>query len=85
MEQQQEQHTLTIENRKGITATQITAVVGFSPTRLTLSCRDGKIVVSGEDMKIINFSKSTGAFSAVGEINSVVYTKSASGVKKLFK
>lgn len=85
MEQQNEQHNLSVENRKRITATKIDSVDGFSSGRITLTYAGGKITVSGSDLKIVAFSKSTGAFSAVGNIDSVTYSHIGAGVKRLFK
>lgn len=84
--EQTEQHILTIENRKRITATQIEAVEAFSSTQLVLSYAGGRIIVGGSDMKITAFSKSSGSFSASGTINSVKYAQGAGGLRqKLFK
>ena len=76
------QHTLTIDNKKLLTATAIEGVVSFSPVRLTLTYAGGKITVEGSDMKITSFSKQTGAFSAGGTILSVRYLSSGGGLKK---
>lgn len=85
MEQQNEQHVVTVENRKRITATQIDAVDAFSATQIILSYSGGRIVVAGSDLKITAFSKSSGQFTAVGTVNSVKYSKNGSGIKGLFK
>ena len=82
----EETHTLSIEQCKRVTATQITSVDGFSDKQIILSYAGGRIVVSGNGMKIVNFSKTGGNFSAVGEIFSARYTGKAVGFKqKLFK
>lgn len=84
--EQTEQHILTIENCKRVTATAITGVDSFSPTQLVLSYAQGRIVVGGSDMKIVNFSKSTGAFAATGAITQAKYLqKSQSLRKRLFR
>ncbi|MGN0814084.1 MAG: YabP/YqfC family sporulation protein [Candidatus Coproplasma sp.] len=81
-----EQHILTVENCKKITATGIVSVDSFSPTRLTVTYSGGRISVEGAGMKITAFSKSTGSFCACGEINSVKYLgRGESLKKKLFK
>ncbi len=85
MEQQTEQHTVTIENRKRITATQIAAVDSFSATQIVLSYAGGRIVVGGSDMKITAFSGADGRFCAAGTISSVKYAQQGGGIKKLFK
>ncbi len=85
MEQQTEQHTITIENRKRITATQIAAVDSFSATQIVLSYAGGRIVVGGNDMKITAFSGTDGRFCAAGTISSVKYVQQGGGLKKFFK
>lgn len=81
-----EQHIISIENRKRLTATQIEAVEAFSATRLVLGYAGGRIIIAGSDMKITAFSKSNGNFSASGTFNSVSYAQKAVGfTKRLFK
>lgn len=84
--EQTEQHILSIENRKRITATQIEAVDAFSPTQIVLSYTGGRIIVTGNGMKITAFSKTNGNFSASGEITSFKYCQKGLGLKqRLFK
>lgn len=81
-----EGHTLNVENCKRISATEISGVDAFSERQMVLSYTGGRIIVSGSGMKIANFSKSTGAFSATGNIFSVRYAQKGEGLrKKLFK
>ncbi len=81
-----EGHNITVENCNRITATQITAVDSFSDKQIVLGYAGGRIVVQGSGMKIINFSKSTGAFSAVGTITAARYIQKGLSLKqKLFK
>ena len=81
-----EGHNLTIEQCKKISATQITSVDSFSPHQIVLSYSGGRIVVSGSGMKIVNFSKTSGAFAATGDIVSVRYAAKGIGFKsRLFK
>lgn len=84
----EEGHNLTVEQCKKVTASAISSVDAFSAQQIVLSYAGGRIIVSGNSMKIVNFSKTSGAFSAVGEINGVRYTggKGASSIRKrLFK
>lgn len=81
-----ENHNLTIENCKRITATEISSVDSFSDKQIVLSYSNGRIVVQGSGMKIVSFSKSTGAFSATGDIFGARYVQKSSSIKqKLFK
>lgn len=86
MEQNEQQHILSIENCKRITATGIQSVDAFSSTQLVLSYSGGRIVVSGSEMKITSFSKTNGQFSASGTISGVKYAGKATNLRqKLFK
>lgn len=77
---------ITIESCKRVTATEITSVDSFSDKQIVLSYANGRIVVQGSGMKIVNFSKSTGAFSATGDIFSARYMQKGSSLKqKLFR
>ena len=79
-------HSLGIEQCKKITATAIESVDSFSDKQIVMSYSAGRIVVAGNGMKIINFSKSNGSFAATGEIISVRYIGKGMGLKsKLFK
>lgn len=81
-----ENHIINLENMRRISATEITGVDSFSDKQIVLSFSGGRIVVAGTGIKIVNFSKSSGAFSATGEFASVRYMQKSSGFKqKLFK
>ena len=81
-----EGHNLTVEQCNRITATEIISVNAFSDRQIILSYSGGKIIVAGSGMKIVGFSKSSGAFSATGEIISVRYAAKGVGLKqKLFR
>lgn len=75
---------ITIESCKRVTATEITSVDSFSDKQIILSYANGRIVVQGSGMKIVNFSKSTGAFSATGNIVSARYLQKGSSLKQKF-
>ena len=84
--EQVEQHVLSVENCKRITATGIESVDSFSPTQLVLSYGGGRIAVTGSEMKITSFSKTNGQFSATGRITGVKYTGKGTNLKqRLFK
>lgn len=79
-------HSVNIEQCKRITATGIDSVDSFSDKQILLTYKDGRIAVTGSGMKIVNFSKTSGAFSATGEIYSVRYISKGAGLaKRLFK
>lgn len=79
-------HSVDVEQCKKITATLIESVDSFSDKQIILSYSGGRIVVAGANMKIVSFSKTSGCFSAVGEIISVRYVSKGLSFKgKLFK
>lgn len=79
-------HNLSIEQCKKVTATAITSVDAFSDRQIVLSYSSGRIVVTGSNMKIVNFSKTSGAFAAVGQISGAKYINKGISLKqKLFK
>lgn len=82
----EEGHNLSIEQCKKVTASQITSVDSFSDKQIVLSYAGGRIVVVGSDMKIVNFSKTSGAFAATGNITSARYIQKGGSLKqKLFR
>ena len=81
-----EGHNLTIEQCNRVTATEITSVDAFSDKQIVLSYSNGRIIITGSGMKIVGFSKSTGAFSASGTITGARYVNKGAGLKqKLFR
>ncbi len=79
-------HSLTVEDCKRVTASAIESVDAFTPSQIILSFAGGRITVQGSGLKIVGFSKGSGAFSAVGTINGVKYSaKGAKLTQKLFK
>lgn len=77
--------TALIEQQKRITITGVESVDSFSAQQISLTLDNGKAVVSGENLKIVNFSKSNGNFSAVGKITGIRFAeKKQKIVKRLF-
>jgi len=87
MQQNQEnsiKHSLlTIEERNKLSVDGVLSVSAFSPTQIILSLDGTNLIITGSDLKISEFSKSNGKFSATGEIFSVKYSTSVKF--KLFK
>lgn len=82
----EENHSLSIEQLKRVTATAITSVDAFSDKQIILSYSGGRIVVSGSGMKIVNFSKTGGNFCAAGQIFGVKYIQKGGSLRqKIFK
>ncbi len=82
----EEGHNLSVEQCKRISATAVSGVDSFSVKQIVLSYSGGRILVTGSGMKIVNFSKTSGLFSATGEINGVKYMQKGGSLRqKLFR
>ncbi len=77
-------HSLSIEQRKSVKVTGVTAVNAFSSTQISIELQSTKLIINGSDLKISDFSKENGTFSASGEISGVRYSCGSSRLK-LFK
>ena len=82
---QENKHSVIIEQRKNITINGVESVSAFSQVKILLSLLGGeKMQITGIGLKITGFSKSSGNFTAEGEICSVSYG-GKSFAAKLFK
>ena len=72
--QENNNHLLTIEQKKKITVTGVESVLAFSEVKITLVLIGGqKLHVVGTGLKITAFSKSSGSFCAEGSVTGVSY------------
>lgn len=77
--------TALIEQQKKITVTGVVSVDAFSPGEIRVTLESGKALVSGDGLKIVSFSKSSGNFSAVGKIAGIrFFGKNEKLVRRLF-
>lgn len=77
---------MTIEERKRLTLSGVTAVDSFTDEKIRLKVRTGGLIITGEKLKISNFSETTGAFSCDGVISGVSLNAKKEGfVKRIFK
>ena len=83
---QEKTQTALIEDQKKITMTAVESVDSFSTQQINLTVSSGKAVVYGVGLKIVNFSKSNGNFTAEGKISGLKYLgKHEKIVKRLFR
>ncbi len=77
---------VTIEQQKKITMTAVESVDGFTAQQITLTLSGGgRAIITGDGLKIINFSKSNGNFGASGKISGVRFAdKKLKISKRLF-
>ncbi len=82
---QDNQHSVSIEQRKSLTVTAVESVVAFSEVKITLSLTGGeRLQIVGSGLKITAFSKTSGTFSAEGTVTGVQYG-GKSVVSRIFK
>ena len=82
---QENNHIVTIEQKKFLTVSAVESVVAFSEVKIVLALQGNvKMTVVGTGLKITGFSKSTGAFTAEGTVMGVSYG-GKSFVSRLFK
>jgi HSP20 family molecular chaperone IbpA len=81
-----ENEVLTLENQKRIVLTSVLSVDGFSPENLKLTVNGKKVVITGNNIKITSFNKSSGDFRAEGDFVKISYEgKKVPVLKKIFK
>ncbi len=72
--QENNKHSVGIEQRKTITVSGVESVTAFSEVKIVLTLIGGeKMHVVGTGLKIIGFSKTSGSFTAEGSISGVSY------------
>ena len=77
---------LILESRKRLSLGGVESVDAFSEQWLKLTVSGGKLTVSGENIKITAFNKSTGNLTAEGAFRELKFTdKGQSFIKRMFK
>lgn len=86
MQNQIDTDKLCLDGRKKLTMTGVEAVNSFSQTTLKLTVGGKMVVILGENLRIDNYNKTTGAFSATGLFCEIKYgSKKQPILKKIFK
>ncbi len=79
------QMTALIEQLKKITMTGVESVDSFTPRQITITVSGSRAQIAGEGLKIVDFSKTSGRFSATGRIIGIrFFGKSEKITKRLF-
>lgn len=77
---------LELENRTKLSMSGVETVDGFSEQALNLTVSGEKVRISGENIKITSYNKSTGNLTADGSFSEIKYSyKKQSALKRLFK
>lgn len=83
------EHNLEIENRKKMRLTGVVDILNFDDETITLLTVMGKLLIKGNELKILSFGNETGDMETNGKINAVVYLNDTKGksslMGKLFK
>ena len=66
---------LLIEDRRRVELNDVEAILSFEDDYITLMTSSGKLVIEGNDMKIVDLSKDTGRVSITGMVISVLYAE----------
>ncbi len=81
-----EAEKLCLESRKMLSLTAVQTVDGFTEQCLKLTVNGNKVIVSGENIKITAFNKSTGNLLAEGLFTNIKFSGEKQPlVKRLFK
>ena len=72
--QETTKHSIILEQSKNLNISGVESVVSFSEVKIVLSLSGGeKLHIIGTDLKITNFSKTTGTFTAEGTVVGMTY------------
>lgn len=83
--QENNQHSISIEQRKNLVVSGVESVISFSEVKILLALIGGeRLQILGLGLKITGFSKTSGSFTAEGEITGLNYN-GKSFVSKLLK
>ena len=81
-------HSVIIENRNKFTLSGIEDVISFDDETVVTKSVMGKLVIKGENLRMINFDNSSFELFGNGKIHAIVYTmENSSGgfFSKLFR
>lgn len=84
--EQKKNHTVCLENRKGINMSGIIEVISSCETELNLVSSYGEISVTGKELKITKFNAEDGNLIAEGNVDSLKYKGAKTPLlKRIFK
>jgi sporulation protein YabP len=71
-----QEHSVIMSNRRKMSLTGVTEVVGFSDTLVELKTCMGGLIIKGKGLTINKLNTDTGELDVNGEITSIQYTAS---------
>ena len=78
-------HNLIVENRRMVTATGVTRVLGCDDTSASLETQQGALVIGGQGLQVSELSIQTGELKIYGQIEYLQYTDPKQGAGGLFR
>ena len=82
---QENKHSVILEQKRNLTVSGVESVASFSDVKIVLSLLEGeRLQVIGSGLKITGFSKSSGTFTAEGDVIGISYGGKGF-VAKIFK
>lgn len=78
-------HNLIVENRRMVTATGVTRVLGCDDTSASLETQQGSLVIGGQGLQVSELSIQTGELKIYGQIEYLQYTDPKQGAGGLFR
>ena len=71
---QEQKHSIVLEQKKNLSVSGVESVSAFSEAKIILTLIEGeRMNIVGSGLKITNFSKTSGSFSAEGEFVGISY------------
>ena len=79
-------HGVTLESRRSGSLTGVKEVLSYSDEQLLLDTSEGKLTVTGKELKIGKFSSADGTLTFSGQVNALKYSApSVPLLKRIFK
>lgn len=77
---------LVLEGRKKLLVSNVSSVDGFGEQFIKITINQTKVLISGENLKVVSYNQENGNFIAEGIINEIKYSyKKQPILKRLFK
>ncbi|MBR3949147.1 MAG: sporulation protein YabP [Oscillospiraceae bacterium] len=79
-------HGVRLEERRKLTATGVTEVLGFEETQVVLQTALGLLTVHGQELRLKNLSAEGGQVAVEGQIGALIYeeTRQRGGWRRFF-
>ncbi len=79
-------HSISLESRKKCSLLGVIKVLSYGEEELRLSTSDGKLAITGKNLKIESFDEQSGSLSLSGEIDAIKYSvQKPPLLKRIFK